>query len=70
VLAGKYPFSLCLYLYVNRAPAKSLESLVKEYERLVLSREGQAIIAAQKDSEKCYAPLSAREVAAELAKLE
>lgn len=52
VLTGKYPFSPCLYLYVNRAPGKWLDPLVKEYARLALSREGQAIIAAQKDRRK------------------
>ena len=70
VLTGKYPFSPCLSLYVNRAPGKSLDPLAKEYARLVLSREGQGIIAAQKDSKQGYVPLSAQEVAVELAKLE
>ena len=41
----------------------------KEYARLALSREGQAIIAALKDSEEGYVPLTAAEVAVELAKL-
>jgi phosphate transport system substrate-binding protein len=71
VQAGKYPFSPFLHLYVNRAPGKTLDALMKEYARLVLSKEGQAIIAeGKKNSEKGYVPLSAHEVAEELAKLE
>ena len=70
VLKGGYPFSPFLRLYVNRAPGKQLDPFVKEYLRLVLSREGQAIIAAQKRSRQGYLPLSGREVVAELAKLE
>lgn len=70
VLAGKYPFSPHLCLYVNRAPGEPLDPFVKEYARLVLSREGQAIVAAQKDTPKGYLPLNAKEVAEELIKLE
>jgi phosphate transport system substrate-binding protein len=70
VLAGKYPFSPHLYLYFNRVPGKPLDPFVKEYARLLLSREGQAIVAAQKDTPKGYLPLNAKEVAEELTKLE
>ena len=69
VLDGKYPFTPYLHLYVNRTPGKPLDPFVKEYARLILSREGQAIIGAQKNIAG-YVPLSAREVAEELAKLE
>ena len=70
VLAGKYPLSPHLCLYVNRAPGKPLEPFVKEYARLLLSREGQAIVATQKDMPKGYLPLNPKEVAEELTKLE
>jgi phosphate transport system substrate-binding protein len=70
VLAGKYPFSPHLCLYVNRVPGKLLDPFVKEYARLLLSREGQAIVAAQKDTPKGYLPLNAKEIAEELTKLD
>jgi phosphate transport system substrate-binding protein len=70
VLAGKYPLSTHLCLYVNRVPGKPLDPFLKEYARLLLSREGQAIVAAQKDTPKGYLPLNAKEVAEELTKLE
>ncbi len=70
VAAGRYPYSPHLHIYVNRAPGKPLDPFVKEYLRLVLSREGQAIIEAQKDSDEGYVPLSGSDLATELAKLE
>ena len=69
VSAGRYPFVPFIRFYVNRAPGVPLDPFIKEYARLALSREGQAIIAAMKDSEEGYVPLTAAEVAAELAKL-
>ena len=70
VLAGKYPFSPHLCFYVNRVPGKPLDPFVKEYARLLLSREGQVIVAAQKDTPKGYLPLNAKEIAEELTKLD
>jgi phosphate transport system substrate-binding protein len=70
VAAGRYPYSPHLHIYVNRAPGKPLDPFVKEYLRLVLSQEGQAIIAAQKDSDEGFVPLSAADLEKELAKLE
>jgi len=70
VHAGRYPYSPYLHFYVNRAPGKPLDPFVREYLRLVLSTEGQAIIAAQKDSDEGYVPLDPGALAAELAKLE
>ena len=67
---GRYPYAPALHIYVNRAPGKPLDPFVKEYLRLVLSDEGQAIIAAQKDSDEGYVPLNSGAVATELAKLE
>jgi phosphate transport system substrate-binding protein len=68
--AGRYPLGVHLRFYAVRAPGKPLDPLVKEYARLVLSKEGQAIIAAQKDSDEGFIPLNAAEVAAELARLD
>jgi phosphate transport system substrate-binding protein len=70
VRAGRYPYSPYLRLYAIRAPGKPLDPFVKEYARLALSQEGQAIIAALKDTGLGYVPLGAGEVAEELAKLE
>ena len=70
VREGRYPLGVHLRIYAVRAPGKPLDPLVKEYARLVLSKEGQAIIAAQKDSDEGFIPLNAAEVAAELARLD
>ena len=68
VLAGRYPLSPYVHVYVNCAPGKPCDSLAKEYARLALSREGQAIISVQKDS-RAYLPLNPKEIAEELTKL-
>jgi phosphate transport system substrate-binding protein len=65
VTSGKYPLSRFLYLYVNKAPGKPLDPLVKEYLKLILSKEGQEVVV--KDG---YLPLPANIVKEELAKLE
>jgi phosphate transport system substrate-binding protein len=65
--ADDYPFRRFLYVYVRKQPGKPLDPFVKAYLRLVLSREGQEIIAAQPQG---YLPLTAAEAARELAKLE
>ncbi len=70
VTAGRYPYEPNLHIYVNRAPGKALDPFIKEYLRLVLSREGQAIIEAKKNSDEGFVPLKEHELAAELAKLE
>ncbi len=69
VFEGKYALTPYLQIYVNRVPGKPLDLVVKEYSRLLLSKEGQAIIAAQKSGKGCV-PLNQREIAGELAKLE
>jgi phosphate transport system substrate-binding protein len=38
---GSYPLARFLYVYVNKAPGKPLDPLVREFVRLVLSRDGQ-----------------------------
>lgn len=67
VIGDKYPFGRYLYFYVRREPGKPIDPFVKEYVRLILSKEGQQIIASQPDG---YLPLTARDAARELAKLE
>jgi len=65
VLAGKYPLSRYLYLYINKAPNKPLDPLVREFIKFVLSREGQEVVV--KDG---YLPIPQALVAKELTKLE
>jgi phosphate transport system substrate-binding protein len=65
VTSGKYPLSRFLFIYVNKAPGKPLDPLVKEYVKLILSKEGQEVVV--KDG---YLPLPANLVKEELAKLE
>jgi phosphate transport system substrate-binding protein len=42
--SGAYPLSRFLFVYVNRAPGKPLDPLVREFARLMLSREGQEAV--------------------------
>jgi phosphate transport system substrate-binding protein len=65
VTSGKYPLWRFLYLYVNKAPGKPLDPLVKEFVKLILSKEGQEVVV--KDG---YLPLSPAIVKEELARLE
>ena len=64
VKSGKYPLNRFLFIYVNKAPGKPLDPLVKEFMKLVLSKEGQEVVI--KDG---YLPLPADIVKQELAKL-
>ncbi len=64
VISGKYPLARFLYVYVNKAPNKGLEPLVREYLKYVLSQEGQTVVV--KDG---YIPLPVKIVQEELAKL-
>src|SRR5258708_3759285 len=70
VQAGLYPLTPNLHINVNRPPGQPLDPLVKEYLRLVLSDEGQAMIAAEKDGDEGYLPLNPAAIAAELARLD
>jgi phosphate transport system substrate-binding protein len=65
VKTDKYPLHRFLFMYINKAPGKPLDPLVKEFCRLVFSREGQAVVV--KDG---YLPLPAEIVKTELAKLD
>jgi phosphate transport system substrate-binding protein len=62
---GSYPIWRHLYLYVNKAPNKPLDPMVKEFLKFVYSREGQQVVV--KDG---FFPLSASTVEKELKKLE
>lgn len=64
VASGDYPLSRYLYVYVNRKPNTPLQPLEQEFLRMVLSRQGQEIVA--KDG---YIPVPARIAARELKKL-
>ncbi|WP_027709046.1 PstS family phosphate ABC transporter substrate-binding protein [Zooshikella ganghwensis] len=61
---GAYPLSRFLYVYVNKAPNKSLAPLDREFIKLVLSKQGQGVVV--KDG---YIPLPAQVVEKELKKL-
>jgi phosphate transport system substrate-binding protein len=65
VTSGKYPLNRFLYLYINKGPGKPLDPIVREFVKLILSKEGQEVVL--KDG---YLPLSAEIVKQELAKLE
>ncbi len=65
VKSGKYPLNRFLYIYINRAPGKPLDPVVKEFCKLIFSKEGQEVVL--KDG---YLPLPAEIVRQELAKLE
>jgi phosphate transport system substrate-binding protein len=64
VYAGNYPLSRFLYVYVNKAPNKPLDPMVREYLKFILSQEGQQTVV--KDG---FLPLTAKTAQEELAKL-
>ena len=64
VVGDKYPLHRFLYVYVNKAPGKQLDPIVKEFLKLILSKEGQEVVV--KDG---YLPLTPKVVQEELAKL-
>jgi len=47
-----------------------MDPFVKEYVKMLLSEQGQVIIATQKDTDEGYVPLSHDRIAAELKKLD
>ena len=65
VKSGKYPLNRFLYIYINKAPGKPLDPLVKEFSKFIFSKEGQEVVL--KDG---YLPLPADIAKQELAKLE
>ena len=64
-LSGDYPLSRYLYVYVNKKPNEPFPPLEREFLKLVLSQEGQEIVA--KDG---YIPVSPEVAAIELAKIQ
>ncbi|PLX93969.1 MAG: phosphate-binding protein [Desulfuromonas sp.] len=65
VMNGKYPLGRMLYINVAKEPNKPLPTLVKEFLKFALSKEGQEIVV--KDG---YLPLTAELAQKELAKLD
>jgi phosphate transport system substrate-binding protein len=65
VVSGKYPLARFLYIYINKAPGKPLDPLVKEFVRFISSKEGQEVVV--KDG---YLPLSGEIAKQERAKVE
>ncbi len=43
-LTGEYPLARFLYIYVNKAPGKSLDPLTQEFIKMILSKEGQQVV--------------------------
>ena len=64
-ISGDYPLSRYLFVYVNKKPGTALGPLETEFLKLVLSKEGQDIVA--KDG---YIPVSAGLAERELQKLQ
>ncbi|NWF73386.1 MAG: phosphate ABC transporter substrate-binding protein [Nitrospirae bacterium] len=62
---GSYPLWRHLYLYVNKAPDKPLDPIVKEFIKFIYSKEGQKV--AVKDG---FFPLKAEMIEKELRKLD
>lgn len=65
VASGRYPLARHMYIRLQRKPGQALPAQVKEFLRYVLSRQGQEPILYSG-----YFPLTAREVAEELARLD
>lgn len=65
VYAGTYPLSRYLYIYVNKAPGKPMDPLVKQLLTYVLSQEGQEVVV--KDG---FIPLTHEITDVEMKKLE
>jgi len=65
VVSGKYPLARFLYLYINKAPNKPLDPLVREFCKFVLSQEDQQVVI--KDG---YLPIPSKVAMEELKKLE
>ena len=63
---GSYAFRNGGYIYLNRVPGQPVSLREKEFVRFILSREGQQIIA----DDRQFIPLNAEDVARELKKLE
>jgi phosphate transport system substrate-binding protein len=67
IQAGKYPYARHLYFYARREANGKIDPVAADYLRLLLSKEGQQIFAAQANG---YIPLNAADAAIERAKLD
>jgi phosphate transport system substrate-binding protein len=67
VQANTYPYGRYLYFYVRREADGHIDPVARDYLKLMLSKEGQDIVAAQTNG---YIPLNAAEAAVERAKLD
>ncbi|MFP4130918.1 MAG: PstS family phosphate ABC transporter substrate-binding protein [Thiohalospira sp.] len=65
ILSGDYPLARFLYVYVNKEPNKPLDPKTREFIKLILSREGQEVVA--KDG---FVPMPKAVVEKELEKIE
>ena len=65
ISSGEYPLSRYLYMYVNQKPGTPLPPLEREFIKLVLSKEGQEVVA--KDG---YIPVAARTAERELKRIQ
>jgi phosphate transport system substrate-binding protein len=63
-VAGTYPLARFLYVYINKNPNQELQPLVREFMKMVLSKQGQQVVV--KDG---YIPLPAKVVEKNLAVL-
>ena len=64
-LSGEYPLARFLYLYVNKKPDQPISPIEREFIKLVLSKQGQAVVG--KDG---YVAVSPEIAARELAKIQ
>lgn len=67
--SGTYPLTPFVTLYFDHAPSQPIEPFVKAYLAMVLSDDGQAIVARFSDSEKGFLPLSPDDLRREREKL-
>lgn len=65
IYTHQYPLSRYVYIFVNRPPGQPLDPVVKQFLTMVLSRQGQEVVA----KEGVYIPLTPAVARAELAKL-
>lgn len=67
IQAGRYPYARHLYFYARREANGKIDPVAADYLKLLLSKEGQQIFAAQTNG---YIPLNAADAATERAKLD
>lgn len=67
IQANRYPYGRYLYFYARREANGKIDPVAADYLKLLLSKEGQQIFAAQPNG---YIPLSAADAAIERAKLD